>query len=93
MEYTDSDRQRAIDTLARVEDAVQAIETLRTETKAGMRRIPRRTTRVLSQALSRRALVLVGVGLVLGSALGGAGMAVARALFLKLLAGGQFAIP
>lgn len=72
---------------------MQAIEALRTQSQLGIRRLPRRTTHAILRALSRRALVLIGVGIVIGSALGGAGMAVARTLFLKMLTGGHVAIP
>ena len=52
-----------------------------------LRRVPNLTATSIVRAVSRRALVLIGLGIALGSLLGGAGIELARKLVQAALAG------
>jgi len=52
-----------------------------------IRRLPDLTATAIVKAVSKRALFLIGVGIALGSLLGGAGIEVARKMVAAALAG------
>jgi hypothetical protein len=51
-----------------------------------IRRLPDLTATAIVQAVGKRALLLIGAGIAIGSALGGAGIELVRSLILQYLA-------
>ncbi len=51
------------------------------------RHMPARVTKALTEAMTRRAALLIAAGIILGSALGGAAMELARKLVTSVLVG------
>jgi hypothetical protein len=52
-----------------------------------IRRLPDLTATAIVLAVSKRALLLIGIGIAIGSALGGAGIEVARQMVAKAMGG------
>lgn len=88
--FTEADRNRAIRTMGLTESVNARLDSL----ERGQRQILRRQRRVapavakaISQTITRRAAVLLGVGVMIGSALGGAAIELVRRLFALALTG------
>jgi hypothetical protein len=88
--FNEGDRERARE----LEAAVKEIATQLVDVRRGqrvslkrMRRLPDITATAIVRAVGKRALLLIGIGIGLGSLLGGAGFEVARKLVVSVLAG------
>lgn len=74
--FTEADRERALETLRLLED-----------NRRQLRAMPRRVARRVVTSVSKRALILIGLGMMLGSLLGGAASGVAREMVIRALGG------
>lgn len=94
-QFSDNDRERTIDLLRKLE-AVDAKVDRMLDRQAHTMRLQRRlaktiTSEVVKQitaSVSKRALFLIGLGMMIGSAMGGAAMELARQLVARALGGG-----
>lgn len=86
--FNDDDRRAAIATEARIAAMAAQLEQLERTQLAALRRIrrlPDLTAAAIVAAVSKRALFLIGLGIAVGSALGGAGVEVARKAAMALM--------
>lgn len=86
--FTEQDRSRAIDTLRNTDAMNTRLETIERRQRImahRIRRLPVTTTQAIVGSLSKRAAIVLGIGIVLGSALGGAALELVRRLIASLL--------
>lgn len=94
--FTEADRDRAIDTMRATESSSAKLDELRRGMHARLdtierrqrtmaRRMPTKTAKAIVDSLSKRAALLLGIGIMLGSALGGAAIELARRLIASAL--------
>lgn len=84
--FTDADRYRAIETdkaIAEMSAELAAVKQGQRVSLRRIRRLPDLTATAIAQAVGKRALLLIGAGIAIGSALGGVGTELARALAAK----------
>lgn len=79
--FTSEDRERLID----VDSRVGALERSQRISLRRLRRLPDHTATAIVKAVSRRVLIWVGIGIVLGSLLGGSGIELVRAMIPTIL--------
>lgn len=90
MDYTDADRERAIAILRKVEHVSTRLETVERQQRRTLRyqrAVAPTVAKAIVGAVSKRAALLLAAGMMLGSALGGAAMELARKLVVTALAG------
>lgn len=84
-EFTTEDHDR----LARIETMMNEIRVSQALTLRHQRMIPRRVAFAVAAQVTRRAALLIALGMFLGSALGTASGDILRAALLKVFGGGQ----
>lgn len=88
--FTDADRDRAIASLSLTQNVIARMETLERGQRMMLRRqrrVPTAVGKHIAEAISKKAALLIAVGIVIGSALGGAAMELARQLILSVFPG------
>ncbi len=86
--FNERDRERAIHLETGLSEMSDRIALLERGQRVGLRRIrklPDLTAAAIVRAISKRALILIGIGIAIGSALGGAGIELAKALVASAL--------
>lgn len=84
--FSDADRTRSIDTdqaVATMSTQIAALERNQRVSLRRIRRLPDLTATAIVQAVGKRALLLIGAGIAIGSALGGVGTELVRAIVSK----------
>ena len=79
--FTDADRERSIEMYG----MLQAIERRQRIAARRQRELPETLSRTMAAALTKRAALVLGIGIMLGSALGGAALELARRLIALAL--------
>jgi uncharacterized protein involved in exopolysaccharide biosynthesis len=88
--FTEADRERTISIQRRTDSMAARLESIERRQRSALRHqrtIAPAVAKAIAGAISRRAVFLLAAGMVLGSALGGAAMELARKLVLSALAG------
>jgi len=88
--FTEGDRDRTIEIEKGITAMNGRLELLERDQRVSLkriRRLPDLTATAIVKAVSKRALFLIGLGIALGSLLGGAGIEVARKMVAAALAG------
>jgi len=80
-QFNDGDRERIREMIGRIE----LLERGQRVSLRRIRRLPDLTATAMVRAVSKRALVLIGLGIAIGSVLGGAGFEAARKLISSAL--------
>jgi hypothetical protein len=81
--FNDDDRLRSIENVSRLDAMSDRLDSLARSQQVSLRRLrrlPDLTATAIVAAVSKRALIFLGIGIALGSALGGAGVELARKL-------------
>lgn len=80
--FTDADRRKQEEH----GEMIAALERNQRVSLRRIRRLPDLTATAIVQAVGKRALILIGIGMAIGSTLGGVGTELVRALVVKWIA-------
>lgn len=88
--FTDADRTRAIEMaqyLATMTTRLARIEYRQSVVARRVRRLPKLVANEVVRGISKRTMILIGMGIAIGSALGGVGIELVRAGAAQLIRG------